>query len=296
MTNKRVALEKFNIKTSFTPMEEMGFFIDNHLAPFDNKAEDFCFENAWWMIDHARLAYVKDKEKVAKILNNAGYLHVNFIWNDDTGTKVYVAWNDDEVVISFTGTEPDGGSKDFLTDLDFLPEKSGQGGVVHGGFKDSFESIWDELNRLISTFDDRSIWITGHSLGGALAVHAASRIEATACYTFGAPRVGSSKFNKTILTPIYRVAKNNDIVTRVPTPPVYWHTGDTYFITDKQQVIKNPSQFKMLRERLGGSGWLIAWLLVKMFLFNSKVDFILGYLHGHSPYNYSVFMWNNLDN
>lgn len=277
-------------------MVEMGFFIDRDLAPFDCEAIGFSFANAWWMIDHARLAYVKDQKKIAKILNDVGYPNVKFIRNDDTGTKVYVAWNDDHVVISFTGTEPDGGASDFLTDLDFLPTSSGQGGVVHEGFKKAFDSIWNELDDLVYDLNERAIWITGHSLGGALAVHAASRIEAEGCYTFGSPRVGSKKFNKTILTPIYRVAKNNDIVTRIPTPPIYWHHGDTYFITDKQQVLKNPTQFKMLRERLGGSGWLIAWLLIKMFLFNSKVDFILGYLHGHSPYNYSVFMWNNLDN
>lgn len=277
-------------------MPEMGFFVDRELAPFDNEATEFCFNNAWWMADHSRLAYIRDQKRVTKILKDAGYPNVRFIWNDDTGTKVYVAWNDDQAVISFTGTEPDGGSADFLTDLDFIPVKSGQGGVTHGGFKKAFDSIWDELSELIGELIEKSIWITGHSLGGALAVHTASRILAKGCYTFGSPRVGSKKFNKSILTPIYRVVKNNDIVTRIPTPPVYWHHGDTYFITDKQQVLVNPTQFKMLRERLGGSGWRIALLLVKVVVLKSKIDFILGYLHGHSPYNYSVFMWNNLDN
>lgn len=296
MTSKRVALEQFNIKTSFSAMPEMGFFVDHELAPFDNEATEFCFNNAWWMIDHARLAYVSDQKKVRKILKDAGYTRVKFVWNEETGTKVYVAWNKTRGVISFTGTEPGGGTSDFLTDLDFLPVNSGQGGVVHGGFKKAIDSVWDELGGLIDDLGDRAIWITGHSLGGALAVHAASRILAKGCYTFGSPRVGSKKFNKSILTPIYRVAKSNDIVTRIPTPPVYWHHGDTYFITDKQQVLVNPTQLKMLRERLGGSGWRIAILLIKVFVFKSKLDFIMSYLHGHSPYNYSVFMWNNLDN
>lgn len=296
MISKRVALEQFNVKTSFSSMPEMGFFIDNHLAPFENDATEFSINNAWWMSDHSRLAYIKDQKKVRKILKDVGYTRVKFIWDEETGTKVYVAWNKTHSVIAFTGTEPDEGKEDFLTDMNFFPTASGQGGVVHSGFKKAFDSVWDELSKIIDGLGDRSIWITGHSLGGALAVLTASRITAKGCYTFGSPRVASKKFNKAILTPIYRVARSNDIVTRIPTPPVYWHHGDTYFITNKQQIVVNPSQFKMLRERLGGSGWKIAWLLIKVVVFKSKLDFILSYLHGHSPYNYSVFMWNNLDN
>lgn len=295
MVYKRVPLGKFDIKTSFAPMEDMGFFIDRHLAPFNNTAQDFDINNAWWMIEHARLSYVKDQEKVTSILNEVGYENVRFIWDDKSGTKVYVAWNSESAVISFTGTEPDGGSKDFIVDLDFLPLKSGRGGLVHGGFKKAFDSIWNRLQELMNEIDVNSVWITGHSLGGALATHCANRMYANGCYTFGSPRVGSKKFNKSILTPIYRVAKSNDIVTRVPTPPVYIHSGDLHFITDEQTILKNPSCIRMFKERLGGSELKILWLLIKLFVFKSSIDFVLGYFHGHSPYNYSVFLWNNLD-
>ena len=295
MAYKRVPLEKFDITTSFSAMAEMGFFIDRELAPFNNTAQDFDINNAWWMIEHSRLSYVKDQKKVIKILNDVGYDHVKFIWNNESGTKVYVAWNSKHAVISFTGTEPDGGTKDFVTDLDFLPVKSGRGGVAHGGFKKAFDSIWNQLRELMNEVESDSIWITGHSLGGALAVHCASNLYANGCYTFGAPRVGSRNFNKAILTSVYRVAKSNDIVTRVPTPPIYIHPGDLYFITDKQTILKNPTCFRMFRERLGGSELKILWLLIKLVVLKSPMDFILGYFHGHSPYNYSVFMWNNLD-
>ena len=294
MIFKRVALEKFDIRTAFSPMEEMGFFIDNELVPFDNNATKFSISNAWWLADHSRLAYTKNQKTATKILNDAGYTNVKFIWNHESGAKVYVAWNDEYAVVSFTGTEADCGPVDILADLNFFPKSSGQGGFVHRGFKNSFDSIWGDLKTILDKIDGRYIWLTGHSMGGALAIHAASRIIAKGCYTFGSPRMSSGAFNKTVLTPTYRIVKNNDIITRVPTPPIYCHCGDNYFITDDQKILVNPGALRMFKERLGGSELMIFWLLLKVLVFKSSIDFILGYLLGHNPYNYSVFMWNNI--
>jgi len=294
--DKRVPLEKFNIKTSFSPMEDMGFFVNHEHHPFDAFEDKFSATNAWWMADHSRLAYVKDQEHVILELADAGFEDVEFIWDKKSGTKVYVTWNNVYTVISFTGTEPENGASDYLTDLNLIPKKSGQGGVVHSGFKKAFETVWDKVNDILHRPDVPStVWITGHSLGGALATLAASRIAARGCYTFGSPRVGSKSFNKTIETSIYRVAKNNDIVTRVPTPPVYIHNGDMYFVTDDQRVLENPRWITMFRERLGGNELAMLLLLIKIVVLRSPIDFILSYFHGHSPYNYSVFMWNNIE-
>ena len=269
MIHKRVALGQFSLKKSFSPMARMGFFVSEDLVPFVNDATNFCFNNAWWMADHARLSYLKKKKRITKILNENGYTDVKFIWNKKSGAKVYIAWNSEHAAVVFTGTELDEGSQDFWTDLNFWPGRSGQGGVVHKGFKKAFDSIWDKLEIVLNDISDRPIWITGHSLGGAFAIHAASRFKANGCYTFGTPRVGSKKFNNTILTPVYRVAKNNDIITRLPPPPIYRHPGDTYFITNDEQVVINPTTAKMTSERLGGDKWWgIAGLLIHLLVFN----------------------------
>ena len=63
------------------------------------------------------------------------------------------------------------------------------------------------------------LYITGHSLGGALAVVATwyiSSKQLAACYTFGAPRVGDAGLLGWYKTPIYRIVNAADPVPFVP--------------------------------------------------------------------------------
>jgi triacylglycerol lipase len=68
--------------------------------------------------------------------------------------------------------------------------------------------------------------ITGHSLGGAMAIHAAAHIQVFyynkpfLLYTFGAPRVGDTRFFKFFKTIFkgtnYRITNYRDPVPHVP--------------------------------------------------------------------------------
>ncbi len=63
------------------------------------------------------------------------------------------------------------------------------------------------------------VYITSHSLGGALAILVTRLLVSSsqgACYTFGGPRVGTSQVDDEIKTPIYRVVNSADAVSRVP--------------------------------------------------------------------------------
>jgi hypothetical protein len=80
-----------------------------------------------------------------------------------------------------------------------------------------------------------SLTICGHSLGSALATMLALDISVNTpykqptLYTFASPRVGdlhfANYFNASVPN-CYRIANRMDIVTHVPTPPLYIHVGD----------------------------------------------------------------------
>lgn len=70
---------------------------------------------------------------------------------------------------------------------------------------------------------DRALWITGHSLGGALAILMAARlyesdIDVTGVCTFGQPKTGDSKFkhhyDRALGGRTWRVVYRNDPVPR----------------------------------------------------------------------------------
>ena len=139
------------------------------------------------------------------------------------------------LVLSFRGTEPQKPA-DIKADIRALPITIGPKGeniMVHSGFYEAFNMVKSQLSSDLEKEENRNLplYITGHSLGGALAVVATyclSSDQIAACYTFGGPRVGNLAFGKSIKPPIYRVINAADLVPRLP--PSYLIEGITLLI------------------------------------------------------------------
>ena len=118
-------------------------------------------------------------------------------------------------VLSFRGTEVTQKS-DVLADLKAGKNLEACGGKVHVGFKGEINKVWPAITKSLANID--SLYVTGHSLGAAMATIAASRIQTKvrALVTFGSPRVGDKEFVKSVAVEHYRVQNNCDDVTKVP--------------------------------------------------------------------------------
>lgn len=152
-------------------------------------------------------------------------------------------------IVVFRGTA---NLKNWLTNIHSLPKAWIGGGYVHGGFADAHAKVWAQLSlpmkNLISA--ERPLFITGHSLGAALATLTLSQIlhdhgaSTKACaYTFGSPRVGNTDFAHSMNSAnLYRIVNNDDIVTRLPLPfstsrrLSFLHAGEAYFIDRRLQI------------------------------------------------------------
>ena len=76
----------------------------------------------------------------------------------------------------------------------------------------------------------KDVYMTGHSLGAAMATIAATRYQPIELFTFGSPRVGGSKFIRNIKCPHLRFMNNNDIVCRIPPAWLgFRHHGDMIY-------------------------------------------------------------------
>ncbi len=144
---------------------------------------------------------------------------------DYEGTQALLVSINKYLILAFRGTQTNSFKeikKDFMADANAIVTRCTSKGGVHTGFNKAFtliaKQIQSDLNE--QKYAQKSLIITGHSLGGALATLAAKRLVHTggiaACYTFGAPRVGDEEWSYEIKTPIYRVVNAADCVTMLP--------------------------------------------------------------------------------
>lgn len=141
------------------------------------------------------------------------------------GTQAFLAVRetDKTAVIAFRGTEKS--IADIKTDLEAGFFKTDNGTMVHEGFRKAYAQVAVDIQQAYAGLSDYKVYITGHSLGGALATLATYALDAdtsintdnlAACYTYGCPRVGTGDLAEGLRTPVYRVVNDVDVVPRLP--------------------------------------------------------------------------------
>ena len=150
-------------------------------------------ELAYIMAQFARDAYLDNS---SEILAKYGF-DVNYLFLDKENAQGHVACNDTEIIITFRGTQPSQLS-DLLADLNTMPKKNGPG-FVHAGFRKEARKLYDMVFEYIKTHPNRKIYVTGHSLGAAMATYMTQEIKWNklgdpTLYTFGSPRLGDHSF------------------------------------------------------------------------------------------------------
>lgn len=135
-------------------------------------------------------------------------------------------------------------------------------GQVHAGFEAAWVSVQNSVMQQILQWNqegsqDLPIYVTGHSLGGALATVASASLlklgfNVQALYTFGQPRVGDVIFATEIgglmKGKAFRFVNNNDVVPHVPPPwlpwnffRVYMHLGQMRYFDAFGKLVLTPS-------------------------------------------------------
>lgn len=201
---------------------------------------------AWILASMAQLAYdrfedSRDLQKLRKIfttkLESGGFKLIRSFYSRETDTQAFLAKNDEFAVLAFRGTET---AKKVDIKIDIQASRlSVLEGRVHTGFNLAYDSVAKDVEKSVLTVEGLPLYITGHSLGAALATVATQRLEhnpriremIAACYTFGSPRVGNSHYDMEFKSPIYRVVNNTDIVTVIPLLAMgYIHIGDVRYL------------------------------------------------------------------
>ena len=167
------------------------------------------------------VGYDAEAEK-KKLEKNVEFLNLKLVKTfDNNGTQAILLENDKYIFLGFRGTEATS-IKDIKSDAKAVIKVCETGGKIHSGFDDAFNQVHLEISETLrdDKYKDKPLFITGHSLGGALATVAAKKLKHTggiaACYTFGSPRVGDVVWTTNIKPPIYRLVNAADPVTMLP--------------------------------------------------------------------------------
>jgi hypothetical protein len=197
--------------------------------------------NALYLAKACDLAYYPEAEGVPRFRSELG-LEARLISVDNA--QVYVTQDDRSIVVAFRGSEAPttlDGLKDWLltnaNNYLILPTgragtdfaAAGVGARFHRGFLEALEMVWEPLLAAVDQAQkakERPLWITGHSLGGALALLAAWRLQRNfmavqEVVTFGAPMIGneaaSQAFAREFPGKIFRYVDLEDVVPHLPT-------------------------------------------------------------------------------
>ncbi len=211
-------------KAVLNPGSYDNFFIDRNPLPFVADSEVFNPVNAWWLSELSRLIYHQDHtEGVASsrsrndFLDGVGLIERKFFVTPTIQCALVESKKtvkEPFSVIVFRGTT--GHLANWRINLDFTLSPWPAGGSVHRGFKSILKTCWEPIDDALQKVA-KPLFFTGHSLGGALAVLAASLRSPMGVYTFGAPRCGNAAFARTVShIPIFNVINPNDIVTELP--------------------------------------------------------------------------------
>jgi len=195
----------------------------------------------------------------------------------DTGTDTHVLIGEsaDYLILAFRGTAS---IRNWITDSEFervnlVACEDGSISKVHKGFERALNSVWERIyarlggSQVFNVQNCKPIFVTGHSLGGALAILAALTLhrngfQVAQVYTFGQPRVGNGDFKrryeKFLGNRTFRVVYEEDIVARVPHLPAwhdpYRHVGTEVFLPaiSGEAPLIDPSIWSLLASDVWG--------------------------------------------
>ncbi len=213
--------------------------------------------DASWSVDArcaelSRLAYVRaesDPDAEAELrgaLAAAGYDETRlFFVPRDSGRpqlSVYALGVCDgagRCFVAFRGTQSDDRG-DLIDDVQFLPRPWPGAGRVHRGFWRAYDSLREPIDAWLTERPAGALFVTGHSLGAAMATLMAGLHPRAELVTFGAPRVGGPDFARGFAgRAVRRYVGCYDFVTNLPPPIWFRHVAEMHYV-DRHGVVRWP--------------------------------------------------------
>ncbi|RUS29764.1 Alpha/Beta hydrolase protein [Jimgerdemannia flammicorona] len=181
-----------------------------------------------------------------KAFNTPNTTTAGYIARDDSSKTIYLAYRGSQSLMSFIQD----------SQITYSNYPAAPGTRVHTGFLQSFQDARDIVyNTVVDEMNNHpgyTLYLVGHSLGGAEAVlqtldfaqNAGYNSSNMMTYTFGQPRVGDAAFSSyvnSLSLNFIRSINQNDIVPHLPPLPLGFvhHVGEHWTENPKGDVVSN---------------------------------------------------------
>ena len=206
-------------------------------------------------VEAARLAYFHDEDVLRDALAIVGFDQPEIFTDPGTDSHGYGAFRqaDKLALLAFRGTQPES-FDNIETNLEAIltpwPES---GGRVHEGFAKAARALLPVVKPWLDTTAParKTLLVTGHSLGAAIATLIASVCQPCQLVTIGCPRVGDADFNATLnRVDNTRFVDCSDLVTELP-PEFggYVHTTPMTYINRDGVIDRNATEASAVIDR-----------------------------------------------
>jgi triacylglycerol lipase len=256
--------------------------------------------NAEFLAFTAKLVYEKDQKAIEAVLadqekiKNFRYQKLRLI--DQKNAQAMVIADEEKVIVAFRGTDE---LSDWMANFKYsLIKTEGFFGEIHEGFYHNFRLLWKEVRE---TFEDfkrgtyKSLWFTGHSLGGALASLAVAALiqedyPVYGLYTFGQPRVGNREFARILNVEFkdryFLFINHQDIVTRIPTRKMgYSHAGNLLYFDEEGNLHHDLHGWFQFQHEINGDEFLRDLLRLRTAVFHGMDSAYYPLLQKHNNHN-----------
>ncbi|NET33213.1 MAG: lipase family protein [Cyanothece sp. SIO1E1] len=228
-----------------------SFQLTTHFSDLHPENLSYAGDKALILVEACRLCQEPDSSIQQQLTTAWSFPSTTFKFIDQGVVQAFIVANEQVILLCFRGSDS---REDWQANLNF-PKDPVAIGQVHQGWWRALDKVWTAIEDHIKTVrtpeNPQSIWVTGHSLGGALATLATFRLgqaglPLSGLYTFGQPRVGNRRFGQAFDLQFkqrsFRFANNNDGVTIVP-PALfnYVHIGNFLYFTHAGELRKTPT-------------------------------------------------------